>query len=69
MGRPPKGKAVILEVFEERYQGVTKFAPDQLATIANELIEGYAGGDKPTPKTVRNWISKRMKCRPAPFPP
>ena len=40
MGRPPKGKAVILEVFEERYQGVTKFAPDQLATIANELIEG-----------------------------
>jgi hypothetical protein len=23
MGRPPKGKAVTLEVFEERYQGVT----------------------------------------------
>jgi hypothetical protein len=47
-GRPPKGKAAIMQVYEARYQGVTTFAPGQLTTIANELIEAYAGGDKPT---------------------
>jgi hypothetical protein len=39
---------------------VTKFARGQLTTVANELIEGYAGGDKPTPRTVRDWINERL---------
>ena len=43
IGRPAKGKAAIMQVYEERYQGVTTFVRGQLITIAIELIEAYAG--------------------------
>jgi hypothetical protein len=61
IGRPAKGKAAIMQVFEERYRGVTKIARGQLTAVANELIEAYAGGDKPTPRTVRDWINERLR--------